>query len=109
VLTAHRAGTLVGFVLVFLDGDEVYARQAGFDTAVTGRLPVYFGLVYYELIRVAGEWGARRIYYSTGSGAVKRSRGCRAVEQFAYVKVLDPAASIALAALASDVAVLQRH
>jgi predicted N-acyltransferase len=89
-LTASIDGRLAGFLLVFRWGDELYARQAGFDYAAVGRLPVYFGLVYYELIRLAGEWGVRRIHYSTGSGAVKASRGCQAVPQHAYVKAFDP-------------------
>jgi predicted N-acyltransferase len=100
VVTAHVAGNLAGFVLVFAYAGELYARQTGFDYAVVGRLPVYFGLVYNELVRLAGELGMRRIYYSTGSGAVKRSRGCNEVAQFAYVRSDDPELRARLAALA---------
>lgn len=102
VVTAHLDGRLAGFVLVFRWGDDVYARQTGFDYPLIGRLPVYFGLVYYELIRLAVPWGARRIYYSTGSGDVKRSRGCRGVPQWAYVKAFDPATHANLAALSGS-------
>jgi predicted N-acyltransferase len=99
VVTAHLAGQLAGFVLVFGYGGEMYARQTGFDTDLTGRLPLYFDLVYYELVRLAGEQRLGRIYYSTGSGDVKESRGCYPIEQFAYVKCFDPAVHEKLANL----------
>lgn len=99
VVTAHLDGRLAGFVLVFRWRGEVYARQVGFDYPLVGRLPVYFGLVYYELIRLAAGWGARRIHYSTGSGEAKQLRGCRGVGQWAYVKAFDPATHARLVAL----------
>jgi predicted N-acyltransferase len=99
VVTAHVAGRLAGFVLVFVYAGELYARQTGFDYPVVDGLPVYFGLVYSELVRLAGEWGMRRIDYSTGSGTAKRSRGCREVGQYAYVRTEDPDLRARLTAL----------
>ncbi|MEV6805252.1 GNAT family N-acetyltransferase [Streptomyces sp. NPDC051132] len=86
VTTAHLDGELAGFVLTFTHGGQLYARQGGFDYAAKGRLPLYFGLVYYELLRLAMAEGLTHIHYSTGSDAVKLSRGCTPVRQFAYVK-----------------------
>jgi predicted N-acyltransferase len=86
VTTAHLDGELAGFVLTFTQGGQLYARQGGFDYAAKGRLPLYFGLVYYELLRLAMAEGLTHIHYSTGSDAVKLSRGCAPVRQFAYLK-----------------------
>ncbi|TDB90687.1 GNAT family N-acetyltransferase [Actinomadura sp. KC216] len=90
VVTAELGGRLAGFVLIFADGHDLYARQAGFDYAVKGRLPLYFGLVYYQLVRLAQARGLAAIHYSIGADEVKESRGCTGVEQIAYVKSLDP-------------------
>ncbi|MGW1052033.1 GNAT family N-acetyltransferase [Streptomyces sp. NPDC002521] len=86
VTTAHLDGELAGFVLTFTHGGQLYARQGGLDYAAKGRLPLYFGLVYYELLRLAMAEGLTHIHYSTGSDEVKMSRGCTPVCQFAYVK-----------------------
>ncbi|GAA3487215.1 GNAT family N-acetyltransferase [Streptomyces cremeus] len=86
VTTAYLDGHLTGFVLTFTHRGEMYARQAGFDYAAQGKLPLYFGLVYYELLRTALAEGLSQIHYSTGSDRVKLSRGCTPRRQFAYVK-----------------------
>ncbi|MFF8846689.1 GNAT family N-acetyltransferase [Streptomyces sp. NPDC015127] len=90
VTTASLDGHLAGFVLTFTHRGEMYARQAGFDYEAQGRLPLYFGLVYYELLRVALAEGLSQIHYSTGSDRVKLSRGCTARRQIAYVKARSP-------------------
>jgi uncharacterized protein len=90
ITTAHLDGHLAGFVLTFTHHGEMYARQAGFDYEVQGRLPLYFGLVYYELLRIALAEGLSQIHYSTGSDRVKLSRGCTPRRQIAYVKALSP-------------------
>ncbi|MER6105433.1 GNAT family N-acetyltransferase [Streptomyces sp. NPDC001832] len=84
--TASLGGHLAGFVLTFTHGGEMYARQAGFDYEAQGKLPLYFGLVYYELLRIALSEGISQIHYSTGSDRVKLSRGCTPRRQIAYVK-----------------------
>ncbi|MFF1560699.1 GNAT family N-acetyltransferase [Streptomyces sp. NPDC058279] len=86
VTTAHVEGRLAGFALTFTHRGELYARQAGFDYAVQGRIPLYFGLVYYELLRLALREGISHIHYSTGSDRAKLSRGCTPRRQIAYVK-----------------------
>jgi predicted N-acyltransferase len=100
VVTARKGDELCGFVLVFHHGTELYARQAGFDYAIKRKLPVYFGLVYYELVHLAAERGLTRIYYSIGSGEAKVSRGCVGTEQVAYLKGLNLEAQQALWELA---------
>jgi predicted N-acyltransferase len=86
VTTAYLDGHLTGFVLTFTHHGEMYARQAGFDYEAQGKLPLYFGLVYYELLRIALAEGLSQIHYSTGSDRVKLSRGCTPRRQIAYVK-----------------------
>ncbi|MGN9810404.1 GNAT family N-acetyltransferase [Micromonospora sp. BQ11] len=100
VLLAEIDGAIAGFVLVLRRGRERYARQAGFDYARQGRLPLYFGLVYYELIRCAQLDGVTTVHYGTGADRAKLSRGCRALAQLAYVKAFDPALQARLADLA---------
>ncbi|HEU5155882.1 MAG TPA: GNAT family N-acetyltransferase [Streptosporangiaceae bacterium] len=90
VVTAEVGGRLAGFVLIFTHRRDLYARQAGFDYAVQGRLPLYFGLVYYELVRLAQRRGLSTIHYSIGADEAKVSRGCVGVGQIAYVKGLVP-------------------
>ncbi|QTD99727.1 GNAT family N-acetyltransferase [Streptomyces cyanogenus] len=86
VTTAHLDGSVIGFILTFTHGGQMYARQGGFDYEAQGKLPVYFGLAYYELLRIALAEGISHIHYSTGSDTVKLSRGCKPTRQYAYVK-----------------------
>jgi predicted N-acyltransferase len=79
-----------GSVLTMRWRDELHARTVGFDYELQGRLPVYFGLLFYGLIEYASETGVRRLHYSTGADRTKRSRGCRLVQQYAYLHCLDP-------------------
>ncbi|MFF2079192.1 GNAT family N-acetyltransferase [Kitasatospora sp. NPDC058162] len=100
VTTAHLDETLIGFALTFTHGGELYARQAGFDYDAKGRLPVYFGLVYYELLRLALAEGLTHIHYSTGSDRVKLSRGCTPRPQHTYLKPRHPTLTAHLTHLA---------
>jgi predicted N-acyltransferase len=102
VLTAGIGGELCGFVLFFHHDGELYARQAGFDYPRKGDLPLYFGIVYYEMIRLALARGASRIYYSTGSGKAKESRGCVGAKKTAYLKLFDTSAHETLRQLAGE-------
>ncbi|MEJ8642519.1 GNAT family N-acetyltransferase [Streptomyces sp. MS1.HAVA.3] len=100
VTTAHVEGQLAGFALTFTHRGELYARQAGFDYAVQGKIPLYFGLVYYELLRLALREGISHIHYSTGSDRAKLSRGCTPRRQIAYIKARRPGLQERLARLA---------
>ncbi|MEU6297153.1 GNAT family N-acetyltransferase [Streptomyces erythrochromogenes] len=104
VTTAHVEGRLAGFALTFTHRGELYARQAGFDYAVQGKIPLYFGLVYYELLRLALREGISHIHYSTGSDRAKLSRGCTPRRQIAYVKARRPGLQDRLARLAERAA-----
>ncbi|MFD8982587.1 GNAT family N-acetyltransferase [Streptomyces sp. NPDC059564] len=101
VTTATLDGRLAGFALTFTHGGEMYARQAGFDYEVQGRLPLYFGLVSYELLRTALAEGLSHIHYSTGSDEAKLLRGCTPVRQIAYVKARHPEEATRLTRLAT--------
>ncbi|WP_331728455.1 GNAT family N-acetyltransferase [Streptomyces sp. NBC_00158] len=101
VTTAHLDGNLAGFALTFTHRGEMYARQAGFDYEAQGRLPLYFGLVYYELLRTAMAEGLTHIHYSTGSDRAKLLRGCVPRRQIAYVKARHPQEAEPLARLAA--------
>lgn len=90
VTTAEVGGRLAGFVLTFTHRGEMYARQTGFDYDVQGKLPLYFGLVYYELLRIALAEGLTHINYSTGSDREKLSRGCVPRRQLAHLKARRP-------------------
>lgn len=101
VTTAFLDGNLAGFALTFTHRGEMYARQAGFDYEAQGKLPLYFGLVYYELLRTALAEGLSQIHYSTGSDRAKLLRGCTPRRQIAYVKARRPQESDRLARLAA--------
>ncbi|MDQ1047718.1 GNAT family N-acetyltransferase [Streptomyces sp. V4I2] len=99
VLTAELDGRLAGFVLFFTHRGEMYARQTGYDYEAKGDTPLYFGLLYYELLRLAVTEDVTAIHYGTGSGDVKLSRGCTGRAQLAYVKAFDPQTGVRLAEL----------
>jgi uncharacterized protein len=99
-LTAEAGGRVRAFVVVVPWHDELFLRQAGFDYAFQGRLPLYFGLVFYHVIEYAIAHGIRTVYYSIESERAKASRGCRLVPQIAYVRALDPDLAPGLAAVA---------
>ncbi|MEU8779526.1 GNAT family N-acetyltransferase [Streptomyces sp. NPDC048606] len=102
VTTAHLEGDLAGFALTFTHRGEMYARQAGFDYEAQGRLPLYFGLVYYELLSTAMAEGLTHIHYSTGSDRTKLLRGCVPTRQIAYIKARHREEAEPLSRLAAD-------
>ncbi|MFI9379635.1 GNAT family N-acetyltransferase [Kutzneria sp. NPDC052558] len=101
VSLAHRDGRAVGSVIVFRWRDELYVRTTGFDYAAIEGVPVYFGLLFYDLVSRAQRDGVRTIHYSTGTEDAKRRRGCRQVLQHAYVKAFDPGLHAEFAAAAA--------
>jgi hypothetical protein len=91
VAVALMDDQVVGSLVVFRWRDELHARTAGFDYESIGKVPVYFGLLFYYLVDYARQVGVHRIYYSTGTERAKRHRGCRMTSQVAYIRCLDPA------------------
>jgi predicted N-acyltransferase len=104
VSLARRGGELRGFVVFLRWRDELYARQAGFDDARRGKLPIYFGTLFYEPIAFATRAGVRRIEYAFGSSQAKALRGCRTTPHYAYVKCLRPEPAGSLTAALAEVA-----
>jgi uncharacterized protein len=104
VSLARRERELCGFVVFLRWRDELYARQAGFDDARRGKLPVYFGALFYEPIAFATGEGIRRIEYAFGSLQAKALRGCRTKPHYAHVKCLRHDLAGALAPALAEVA-----
>lgn len=88
-VAAEADGRIRGFINVAPWRDDLIVRQAGFDYPFQGRLPLYFGVLFYALVPYAIETGIRRIHYSVESEAAKRSRGCRATSQYGFAKAFD--------------------
>jgi predicted N-acyltransferase len=88
VSTARVGAELAGFGLLLRHHDQWYAHRAGFDYALQRGLPLYFDVIYYQPIDDAARLGISTIHYGTGSAEAKRSRGCLAVGQYAYLRVL---------------------
>ena len=82
-------GQLCGSVVTLRWRDSLSLKFTGFDYQVKGTVPVYFGLLFYHLIEYAQANSVTRIFYSTGSGPTKRSRGCTLTGQYAYLKLRD--------------------
>lgn len=95
-LTAEHDGTIRGFVVALHWQDALVLRGAGFDYEFKGKLPLYYGLVFYHVVDYALARGMRRVFYSIEATQAKRSRGCRIVDEYAMVRGLDDEASDAL-------------
>jgi len=93
VLTAEEGGKIRGFVLALHWQDAMVLRSAGFDYDYQGRLPLYYGVVFYQAVDYALAAGVRQIYYSIEASEAKRSRGCRMIDEYSMVLALDPEAS----------------
>jgi predicted N-acyltransferase len=96
---AELDGEICGFAVLLSGKNELYGRHTGYDYRMKGRLPVYFGVGYYEVIRLAQHRGIDTIYFGAGTGKAKLSRGCRPSPARAWVKSLDTAAHDRLARL----------
>lgn len=84
-------GRLRAFCTFVHWGRRLFVRQVGFDYGWKGRLPLYFGVTYYSAIQHAGRVGAAELDYSIEAEATKVSRGCRLLDRYGYVRVLDEA------------------
>jgi hypothetical protein len=82
-------GAVRGFVLVVERGRRLFALLTAFDYGWQGRLPLYFGVCFYEPIEYACRIGASGLEYAIESDEAKRSRGCELEQRYGYLKVLD--------------------
>ncbi|MEV6843672.1 GNAT family N-acetyltransferase [Actinoplanes sp. NPDC051411] len=85
VCLAYGDGEVRGFGTLLRHQDQWYARQAGFDYDYQGSLPLYFEVLYYRPAEAAPGLGITGIHYGMGSEEAKRSRGCLADDQIAYL------------------------
>ena len=92
VLAAVHGTKTRGFAALVRWRDELYVRDVGFDYDFQAKLPLYFGVAFYEPVRYALRHNLRHIEYGPGSDATKASRGCRVIELFGYVRALRPGA-----------------
>ncbi|KAB1935301.1 GNAT family N-acetyltransferase [Micromonospora sp. ALFpr18c] len=91
ICTAVGDGEVRGFGTLLRHQGQWYARQAGFDYAWQGALPLYFEVLYYRPAELAPSHGITGIHYGMGSEEAKRSRGCLAADQNAFLLPLAPA------------------
>lgn len=95
-LTAEQDGKIRGYVLAIRWNDVLVLRSAGFDYDYKGRLPLYYGVVFYNVVRYALASGVRQVLYSIESAEAKESRGCRIIDEYGMVSGLDEQASAVL-------------
>jgi uncharacterized protein len=95
-LTAEQDGKIRGYVLAVRWNDVLVLRSAGFDYDFKGRLPLYYGVVFYNVVDYALASAVRQVLYSIESTEAKKSRGCRIIDEYGMVSGLDDQASAAL-------------
>jgi predicted N-acyltransferase len=95
-LTAEQGGKIRAFVVTMRWDDALILRSAGFDYDFKGKLPLYYGLIFYHVVEYALASGVRKVSYSIESTEAKRSRGCRIINEYGMVRGLDDEASAAL-------------
>ena len=89
-VVARSGDRPVGFVELVMYRGNAWAHQAGFDYEFQGRLPLYFGTIFYGLMDFASANDIARIDYSFGTETAKTSRGCAARPTVRAVLALDP-------------------
>jgi predicted N-acyltransferase len=87
-VVAEGGGDIRGFAVMLPFRDQWYARNAGFDYAWQGDLPLYFEVAYYAVVEAAERAGVTGVHYGLGSEEAKRSRGCVATTQRCFVRAL---------------------
>ncbi len=102
VITARADGVLRGYAALIQVHQTLYSRDAGFDYAWQGRLPVYFEVVFYRAIELAEQLGCRQIYYSYAADETKAAHGCDLLPRDTYVKATDARASAELRRICAD-------
>lgn len=95
-LTAEQDDKIRGYVIAVRWRDALILRSAGFDYAFNGKLPIYYGLLFYHVVDYALANGIRQVYYSIESTEAKQSRGCRIIEEYGMACGLDDQAAAAL-------------
>ena len=95
-LTAEQDGKIRGYVLAIRWNDILILRSAGFDYDTKDRLPLYYGVVFYNVVDYALASAVRQVLYSIESTEAKESRGCRIIDEYSMVTGLDDQASAAL-------------
>jgi uncharacterized protein len=91
VLTAERAGQVLGFALCLhdKDRDELYARSVGFDyDQLSGSC--YLALTYQEIPAWAADHGVSRVYFGMSTYEAKRARGCDLLPLYGYLRFDGP-------------------
>lgn len=93
VSVARQRGTVIGFGMVLRSrarGEEQwYGHRAGFDYEAQGRLPLYYDVLYYQVLDAAAKEGATVLHAGIGSVKAKLARGCSVSEQRSYLLPLD--------------------
>lgn len=94
VVTARQLDAIRGFAIFVQWGDDLVARDTGFDYDFQGgsHLPLYFETIFYTPAEWAPTHGVRRIHYGMEADEAKRNRGCWAIGQTSFIKALDPEA-----------------
>lgn len=100
-LTAEQGGKIRGYVLAVRWNDVLVLRSAGFDYEYKGRLPLYYGVVFYNVVNYALASGVRHVLYSIESAEAKKSRGCFITDEYGMVSGLDDEASAVLSRVLS--------
>lgn len=95
-LTAEQGGKIRAFVVALRWQDALILRSAGFDYEFQGKLPLYYGLIFYHVVGYALARGISQVFYSIESTQAKASRGCRIVDEYGMVRGLDDEADAAL-------------
>ncbi|MFI8006432.1 GNAT family N-acetyltransferase [Streptomyces sp. NPDC086010] len=89
VSVARQRGAVIGFGMVLRSrarGEEQwYGHRAGFDYEAQGKLPLYYDVLYYEVLDAAAKEGATVLHAGIGSVKAKLARGCRVSEQRSYL------------------------
>ncbi len=89
-VVARHGDRPVGFVELVSYRGNAWAHQAGFDYEFQGKLPLYFGTIFYGLMDFATANHIERIDYSFGTETAKTSRGCVARPTVRAILALDP-------------------
>jgi predicted N-acyltransferase len=95
-LTAEQGGKIRAFVVGMRWQDALILRSAGFDYEFQGKLPLYYGLIFYHVVSYALASAIRQVFYSIESTQAKASRGCRIIDQYGMVRGLGDQATAAL-------------
>lgn len=89
VSVARQRGSIIGFGMVLRSrarGEEQwYGHRAGFDYEAQGKLPLYYDVLYYQVLDAAAKEGATVLHAGIGSVKAKLARGCQASEQRSYL------------------------